>query len=71
MRLSSLSLLLSAAAHLGAATAEADATQSMTVFDNQEVPQLLELTPDNFEQETKGATWMFVKHFRYVTVDAA
>lgn len=73
MRLSSLvwGLLLGAVAHVAAQEEDeeeipADYSQEYTDFDGKKVPPLLELTPDNFEKEIKGAKHLMVKHYRFV-----
>jgi protein disulfide-isomerase len=35
-----------------------------TTFNGIEVPPLLELTPDNYDQELKDSTYVMVKHHR-------
>lgn len=69
MRSSILSLLASAltlvgAEASGASETEKDAVQS-TIFNNQTVPPLVELTPSNWADEVKKSKWLLVKHFRY------
>ncbi len=69
MRLSSLALLLGAAA-FGAAAGDGDAQskdpgQKNTYFDGKKVPPILELGPNNFQKELKASKWLMVKHFRY------
>lgn len=67
MRLSTIALFLGASA-LGAAQAngaetDPDPERENTVFNGQSVPPLLELTPDNFEKETKASKNLVVKYF--------
>ncbi|KAI1335878.1 thioredoxin-like protein [Xylariaceae sp. FL0016] len=67
MRLSSLALFLSAAA-LGTAQARnADSVESTeqenTYFNGKRVPPLLELTSDNFVEESKSSKFLVVKYF--------
>ncbi|RYP15266.1 hypothetical protein DL767_010344 [Monosporascus sp. MG133] len=67
MRLSTIALFLGASA-LGAAQAndaetDPDPERENTVFNGQSVPPLLEVTPDNFEKETKASKNLVVKYF--------
>ncbi len=61
MRLSSLALLLGAAA-CGAAAG--DPAQENTYFDGKKVPPILQLGPDTFDKEVKASKWLMVKHYR-------
>ncbi|RYO77487.1 hypothetical protein DL762_009224 [Monosporascus cannonballus] len=67
MRLSTIALFLGASA-LGAAQAndaetDPEPERENTVFNGQSVPPLLELTPDNFEKQTKVSKNLVVKYF--------
>jgi protein disulfide-isomerase len=42
-------------------------TKENTYFGGKKVPPLLELTPDNFEKESKKAEWLMVKHYKFVS----
>lgn len=65
MRLSSFALLLGAST-LGAAEGNsADTDAETTTFNGQEVPPLLELTPDNFDEISKSTKNVIVKYYRY------
>lgn len=41
-----------------------DAPRENTYFNQMKVPPLLELTPDNWEKESKASKWLMVKHYR-------
>ncbi len=72
MRLSSLAVLVGAATWRAAAaddTDSSDPTRENTYFNGKKVPPLLELTPQNFDKESKASKWMMVKHFRYSTAN--
>ena len=69
MRLSSFALLLGAstlgAAEEDSAARAADTDAETTTFNGQEVPPLLELTPDNFDEISKSTKNVIVKYYRY------
>lgn len=75
MRLSSLAwgLLLGAVARVAAQDDDdyddeipEDKSLDTTTFDGKQVPPMLELTPDNFDIETRKTKYMLVKHYRCV-----
>ncbi len=72
MRLLNLSLLFGVATLVTAASSiiddDDDASQENTYFNQKKVPPLLELTPDNWEKESKASKWLMVKHFRYASI---
>ena len=45
--------------------AEDDAVE-YTKFNDVSIPPLIELTPDNWEKESKAGKWLMVKHYRYL-----
>ena len=68
MRTSLFSLLLGAAGWvtLVSSTPDPDKPSAAegTEFEGKKVPPLLELTPNNWEAESKASKWLLVKHFR-------
>jgi protein disulfide-isomerase len=67
MRLLHWSLLLGAVARAVAEDDydfEDDAPKEATFFNGKKVPPMLELTPDNWEQESKASKYLLVKHYR-------
>ncbi|KAK3307540.1 thioredoxin-like protein [Chaetomium strumarium] len=67
MRLLNLSLLFGAAALAVADSsdldADEDAPREATYFNGKKVPPMLELTPDNWEQESRASKYLLVKHY--------
>ena len=65
MRTSFLGVLAGALAvsHAQSLDAEVDA-KSITKFNSIDVPPPLELTPSNWEAETKKSKYLMIKHFR-------
>ena len=45
---------------------EVEPKPEATYFNSQKVPPLLELTPDNFEDELKKSKFLLIKHYRSV-----
>lgn len=39
-----------------------------TKFNDVSIPPLIELTPDNWEKESKASKWLMVKHYRYLII---
>ena len=72
MRWHNLSFLLGAFSLAATATAadspttesDDDAPRENTYFNQKKVPPLLELTPHNWEKESKASKWLMVKHYR-------
>jgi protein disulfide-isomerase len=68
MWLLNLSLLFGAAALAVAdpsdVDADEDAPREATYFNGKKVPPMLELTPDNWAQESKASKYLLVKHYR-------
>ena len=66
MRLFKLSLLFGAAAWAVAESSEEpeEEVREATRFNGIVVPPMLELTPDNWEQERKASKYLMVKHYR-------
>ena len=70
MRLSSFALFLGAstlgaAERNSAADVDADTDVETTTFNGQEVPPLLEVTPDNIDEVKNGTKNVVVKYYRY------
>ncbi|KAK4237096.1 thioredoxin-like protein [Achaetomium macrosporum] len=67
MRVLNLSLLFGAAALAVADSsdvdADEDAPREATYFNGKKVPPMLELTPDNWAQESKASKYLLVKHY--------
>ncbi|KAF4587466.1 disulfide isomerase [Ophiocordyceps camponoti-floridani] len=61
MRLLALALVLGAA--VPAWAQDGDPLPESTTFNSVTVPPLLDLTPSNWEQETKKSRWLVVKHY--------
>jgi len=70
MRWHNLSFLFGAVSLAATAAAspspdsEDDAPRENTYFNQKKVPPMLELTPDNWEKESKASKWLMVKHYR-------
>ena len=43
-----------------------DDVAEYTKFNDVSIPPLIELTPDNWEKESKSSKWLMVKHYRYL-----
>ena len=67
MRLSSFALLAGVAGVTQAQSLDKDAINSKkaTTFNGVKVPPLLEITPNNFEEELTKTKYLMVKHYRY------
>ncbi|KAK3319289.1 thioredoxin-like protein [Apodospora peruviana] len=71
MRWLNLSYLLGAVSLAAVATAasssstdsDEEPTRENTYFNQKKVPPMLELTPDNWEKESKATKWLMVKHY--------
>jgi protein disulfide-isomerase len=66
MRLLNLSLLFGAAALAVDSTPfeDEDPVRENTYFNGKKVPPMLELTPENWEKESKASRFLMVKHYR-------
>lgn len=66
MRIIPFTLLFGAATLTAASSPEIsdeDPAQENTYFNQKKVPPLLELTPDNWEKESRASKWLMVKHY--------
>ncbi|KAK3948686.1 hypothetical protein QBC32DRAFT_350946 [Pseudoneurospora amorphoporcata] len=54
---------LALAASTTTTTEEEDDVAAYTKFNDVSIPPLLELTPDNWEKESKASKWLMVKHY--------
>lgn len=66
MRRSLLALLAGATSFVYAQSLskEEDPKKENTYFNTQKVPPLLELTPNNWEEEMQNSRFLVVKHYR-------
>lgn len=65
MRLSPTLLLAGVACLIPAPALAKPKVAKPTVFNGITVEPLLELTPSNYEEETKKSKYLMVKHYRY------
>lgn len=57
---------LAVAASTTTTTEAEDDVAEYTKFNDVSIPPLIELTPDNWEKESKASKWLMVKHYRYL-----